>query len=418
MATPRLPSLVRTWQLDVNNIAAINVSATDNNRRTMFAIKNTLVNFSSNPWIVHSSSDSSTAGASDLWIDKDDIVWSTGNHSWIVLTKPTTGSQILISCDQASTVDLLMSWSPGGLYTGGTISVDPTATDQVTIQSSGNWNGGLTTYNSWVHVWHDSDGSRTRVLATSDSANPSLFWILDEITPIPDNWATNPEVVCIFEGTNATSFSSGSLSVFPITQNAAKSWDDAVSFDIGIFTLGHDSSAGGFGGSNNIVSNQVGERGNTLNTDTPFPVAPLGVFSETTGASGVHGILDDLYVGHEDRIIGTTYPDSTTNKLWAQAGDIILPWTEDSTTPLFDVTAAETTIDGVLVGQGISGGAAITETFVMSGIDTGAPTQPFYHFWTVVDNPDPTGAQAIGPDAPPFGGPLTNIYVSVESDVI
>lgn len=664
MATPRLPSLTKTWQLDVNNVAARDVSTIDNDRRTMFTIKDTLVNFAQSPWVVHSSSDSVTAGASDLWVDKDDIIWSTGNHSWIVLTKPTTGSQILISCDQALTSDLIISWSPGGLYTGGSISVDPTATDQVTLQASGNWNGGLTSYNSWVHVWHTTDGSRTRVLVTTDSADPTLFWILDEITPIPDNWALSPEVVCIFEGANAVNFgASGSLQAIPVTGNAAKSWDDTSEFNIGLFTLGHDSSAGGFGGTNFVSRNQMGQQGNTLNDDTPYPLAPLGIISEVTGFRGVHGIFDDLYVGHEDRVLGTTYPNSTIEKLWAQAGDLILPWTGDSTTPLFEPTVTqsviadvstnsndgtptnmenidfvtdvpggsfstlsslldgsneyvivgdvapvqfnrtdpfsisvwiktsassstliivskldatspfpgyeifmdastggigfhiindtttdkmrvdttstgwnnnmwhqivatwdgdvaggilganiyidgspqtlntiantltgsitsttplqfgardganlpwdgnlddvaiydkeltagevitiynggipadlrttgptanlvgywlmgegvvltsqtEAVVNGVLIGHGSILGAGATETFVMTGIDSGSPTQPFYHFWTVTAAPDPTGALAVGADAPPFGGPLINIYISSKYDVV
>ncbi|MAE87660.1 MAG: hypothetical protein CMB80_33310, partial [Flammeovirgaceae bacterium] len=344
MVTPRLPTVTQTWQLDVNNAAARDINQTDNNRKTMFAIKNALVSFSSNPWTVNSSSDGASAGASDLWIDSDDLIWSTGNHSWIVLTKPTTGSQILISCDRSGTNDILMSWSPGGLYTGGTISVDPTATDQVTIQISGTWNGNLSTYYSWVHVWHSSDGRRTRVVVANDAGHPRLFWILDEVDPIPDNWATTPEVVCIFEhGTNALSWFS-TLDDVPTFNNVAKSWDDTNEFDIGLFTLGFDSCPSGFGGTNFMSRQEFGSTGNKLNDDEPYPMAPVGIFSRETGFRGAHGILADMYVGHEDRA-GATYPDSTTEKLWAQFGDIILPWTGGDAIPISDPTVTETIID-------------------------------------------------------------------------
>jgi hypothetical protein len=419
MVTPRLPALTQNWQLDTNNPAAVGESELVNNRKTLFAIKDSFVNFSSNPWIVNSSSDSVAAATADLWIDFNDLIWSTGNHSWIVLEKPTTGSQLLISLDVTSSRDMLISWSPTGVYTGGSISVDPTASDQITLQASGEWNGNLSVYNSRVHVWHTEDGSRTRVVVTNDVQGPSLFWILDEINPIPDNWATNPEVVYILEGIGAMNFSaSGNLPAIPITGNAAKSWNDTSGFDIALFSLGYDSVPSGFGGFNWISRHKMGEKGNVLNDDAPFPMSPIGVISEVTGFRGIHGILADLYVGHQDRPDGTTYPSSTTERLWAQAGDIILPWTGDSTIPLFNIT--DNTENGVLVGFGASAVVGAAKTFVMIGVDTGAPllSQPFYHFWTVTGEPDPTGAFAVGSDAPPFGGPLTKIYVSAQFDVI
>jgi hypothetical protein len=54
----------------------------------------------------------------------------------------------------------------------------------------------------------------------------------------------------------------------------------------------------------------------------------------------------------------------------------------------------------------------IVKYYQMRGNDDGDLTQPSSHAWVVTDAPDPTGAQATGDDAPPFGGPLTNIYVS------
>lgn len=338
MVTPQLPVLVFDWQFDINNAAAIDISTLDNNQKTLFAIKDALVSFTFASWTVALSSDSVSSGSSDLWVNSGDIVWNTGNHSWIVLRKPTTGSQVLISCDQANSEDLIMSWSPGGLFTGGTISTDPTATDQVTLQASGNWCGGLTSFYSFVHVWHTENGSRTRVVVSSGltSATLNLLWIFDEIIPIPDNWSNSPEVVCIFEGLDtATRFESGSMSDVPVIGNAAKSWDDTSTFDIGIFTLGYDS-VNDFNGENWISVNEMGDFGNKLNNDAPFAMAPLGVMSEEAGFTGIHGFFDDLFVGHKDRS-GSTYPISTTVKLWAQAGDVIMPWPGDDTIPLFNV---------------------------------------------------------------------------------
>ena len=152
MAISRLPNVSKIWQFDVNTAAAIGESTVVNNQKTFFAIKQAMIGFSSNPWTVLSSSDGTTADSTDNWLISTDLVWSTGNHSWIVLTKPTTGSQLLLSLDRSNSGTFIASWSPDGLYTGGTISVDPTATDQVTISTFSSWNGTLASYSSWVHV--------------------------------------------------------------------------------------------------------------------------------------------------------------------------------------------------------------------------------------------------------------------------
>jgi hypothetical protein len=101
MATP---TNVKTWEFDLNNTTfADNTTvgnAYESAARRLFQIKEILINngkttFSA-PWTVVSSSDSSTSGASDLWIDAGDLVWTnetSGNvFSWIILQQPAISS--------------------------------------------------------------------------------------------------------------------------------------------------------------------------------------------------------------------------------------------------------------------------------------------------------------------------------------
>jgi len=54
----KLPTLKNTWEISANNVAATSVNLLDSYQKSLFVIKNTLVNLSSNPWSVHSSSNS------------------------------------------------------------------------------------------------------------------------------------------------------------------------------------------------------------------------------------------------------------------------------------------------------------------------------------------------------------------------
>ena len=150
------------------------------------------------------------------------------------------------------------------------------------------------------------------------------------------------------------------------------------------------------------------------NTTTPgLPIFPISLYGDY-GYYGHFGFLEDLWWGSAtlDSPTGSTFPSSSSARQFSQAGDIIHTWTGDSTTPLFGGTSTITNdaFDAHFIDT--SDAATATAFFQMKGIDTGNPSQPAYHTWEVTGSPDPAGAQATGPDAPPFGGPLTNIIVA------
>jgi len=348
----RLPQVSKIWQINANVLAAKSESTLINNQNTLFTIKDILVNFNSNPWTIVRSSDSVGVADFDLWVDYSDIIWSTGNYSWIILQKPTTNSQILIDCERASSVDLRMYWSPDGLYTGGDITNKPTATDEVTLQSSGNWNGNLSSYSSWVHAWHTADGALTRIAVSSDQDDPTAFWVFDEVeAPLSSQW-TNPEIVCIFEGNTSTE--RDIISASPVITNAAKGYDSNLgsSFDIVLGAMGNDSQAVAFPGSSWMTEQFYGEVKNELQTENGYPIAGVIVSSDTTGARGIHGKITDMWWGHDNRVLGTTFPNSTTIKRLAKLNQIVLPWFNDNTIPLFSPVVSSTVTDQQAVNNG------------------------------------------------------------------
>jgi len=148
-----------------------------------------------------------------------------------------------------------------------------------------------------------------------------------------------------------------------------------------------------------------------------FPIHPIALYGDY-GFHGHHGFIDDMWWGPsvQGSPTGSTYPNDPDNRQFAQVGDIVFPWLEDSTLPLMGGTATivNDTFDAHFIDTSDVAGAGLTKLFQMEGIDSGNPSQPAYHNWVVTVTPDPTGALAIGPDAPPFGGPLVGIIISAE----
>ncbi len=154
--------------------------------------------------------------------------------------------------------------------------------------------------------------------------------------------------------------------------------------------------------------------------DSPgYPISPISLFSDY-GYNGHHGFIDDLWWGSEEigALFGTpgsTFPNDPDNRQFAQGGDIVHVWTGDDTLPQLGNTGATyDTYDAHFIDTSDVVGTGLVKYFQMTGIDSGAPSQPTYHSWVVTGTPDPTGALAVGPDAPPFGGPLVGIIVAAE----
>lgn len=160
---------------------------------------------------------------------------------------------------------------------------------------------------------------------------------------------------------------------------------------------------------------------NELDSTGHFTAFPIGIISDY-GYYGFYGFMEDMWWGSEalESSPGDTFPNDPNDRQFVQVSTVILPWMNDDTVPLlggsspsnntYDLYLADTTFGG-------EGGSATVKYYQMTGIDTGAPTQPSYHSWVVTGSSDPTGALAVGSDAPSFGGPLTNIIVSAEWSV-
>lgn len=334
------PTIQKTWEFAVNGLALQSTVQGSTNahldrRETMLGIKQMLTNTGpytgtfTSPWTVVSSSNGTTAGASDNWTDVDDLVWrdedSTGtNFGWIVLrqTGISTTFELLIALESDTVADdgsqIYAAVAQAG-FTGGTTNTAPTATDERVLRnddgtSAGHWGTGAdaaSTTNIRFHTMISTDGDCTRVLIFMGDVVTG-FWLFD----VPDNPAsgwTNPYIAVIYGENNSTNN----------VVNYGTFLDSATMK--GRFS-GTDTTM--FLSSEGINNSAIGEFLKANQLDNTFVASEMGVASLTSTFTGRMGTMFDLWWGPaytNQEATGRYYPETGT-KLYVQVKDMLFPW--------------------------------------------------------------------------------------------
>ena len=169
-----LPSLEKTYEFLANQSFGGEDSINDH-RKGLLAIKDALISGSfTAPWTVAGSSDATTGGmdAVDRWSLFTDLSWGETDvvaRSWIVF-ETTGGRQLLVECRGSGGTSVkylkLRSYnSAGGLFTGGSSTARPTATDEQRHLNIEDWLAGQTTAQAYkFHVIKSTDGENTFLL--------------------------------------------------------------------------------------------------------------------------------------------------------------------------------------------------------------------------------------------------------------
>lgn len=311
-----LPSPAKTWQIASNQ--GPYTTAYTQGKNTLFPIKSLMVGFALSPWtVVRSCNGVDDPQNSDLWVDADDLVWSTGNHSWIVLKQPgiLSNFQLCLDLSRPATVEMDVVVSEAAGFTGGTKSARPTATDEVYVRNNGKWGCQYDTRTQRIHMWHATDGSATRCLITSsDGGQAGFFDVCKPVQPI--SYWSNPWVMG-WEGTDATA--SGTY-----TSHENLSYADFwYSNRERLFALSE------MYGSKLVLDNLP--LADALLPGAPFGISPIGLGSTVTGfRGGVKGVIPDMWFFSESNDMNLV-PDDGSGQfvVW---GEMLFPW--DGTTPL------------------------------------------------------------------------------------
>ena len=331
------PTKEKTWEYDLNNLTLADSTTVGNAyesaARRLFLIKEILTNGGSTtfttPWTVVSSSDSSTAGASDLWVDAGDLVWKdddTSNaHSWIVLrqTGISTTFELLISCQEDQTGNdgkQIGAWVAQAGFTGGTTTVRPTATDERILRDStsfGYWGSGSVNvaYDSQTNVWMSSDGEITRIVIFIAGV-PTGYWAFEKPKNAVSPW-TNPYFATI-QGTSNVTTSQLTYALYYDSANMAGQYNNGSAVVNTSMYMSGEGFASQAAGEAIVDPDQLTE---------DYVASAIGIHSLTSNFRGRQGEVTDLwwgYINNADRA-GMFFP-ADGSKTFVQIGHLIFPW--------------------------------------------------------------------------------------------
>jgi len=299
------PTIEKTWQFDVNQTAS-GGSEEASVDACLLAIKNSLKGFGTLPWTVWGSCDGSnvdSGGGTDYWIDAGDLVHNNEGlaHSWIVLNSPN-GSQMCFTCNSSSAGSVDILWSPQGLFTGGTTTATPTASDQFSEDFT--LYPGPTTYK--IHILHSTDGYCTRIF--NFYSNICKNFVLCDMAKDPATELSYP----LWVNTGEPNYGS---------MNDYNNVNSIISGDqIWMYCTSEAYYYAMIGELLTYADDDIGS----------WYMSPMGLFNANPPHRGRKGSLYDMWWGATALESGTTYPGDGS-KQYAQFGDIIVPW--NGTTP-------------------------------------------------------------------------------------
>lgn len=312
-----LPTLeYSNWRFNVNQTFTTVNKAVDN-PRYLLAIKNTLISSTgwtdsdgyvatlSSPWVVVASSNSTTADTSDNWNSDNDLVYSTGAHSWIVLRQTGISGQNSEVCFDltpgGSSFQIAVKWSHNGFdLTNLNTSTSPVSTDQF-IFTKGNSLVG----SSSLHVSITDGGECTRIMGYIGGIT-RILWTFDKPKYVIPGW-DNPSfhIHVFFEVPNYTALNVNNNRM--ITNLG------------GLLTPAHLTAMGYF-------TNYIGNISIPNGITGEWPIIPARIYSVNNGYSGIVGEVADMWWGSVGVTTGDTYPDTGVLKQFVTFGNLIFPW--------------------------------------------------------------------------------------------
>jgi hypothetical protein len=314
-----LPAKKKTWQYFHGSNTPSGTQKTDYDN-IFIAAKNALLAFALTPCTVAGSSNGTTAAMDgvDRIVNTSSIVNATaGNpHSWIVINLVGMGAQFLVD-NALGSFDINLKFSPSGLFTGGSTTAAPTATDSLTLIAIGSqWIGQTSGTGGQfrVHVMRSSDGQNTRLFFCINSLCAG-FWSFERVSNPAIGWAVPNVAAAVRIQGNITDTTMLNFSGWIFNQRYASQGPVTTMplvLTSEVMTAGAPASIGNKLAIPNEISGE-------------YPLCPVGLWHETTiGQRGRHGSIPDMYFTATGPVMGDTYPASGT-KQFVQMGQMIVP---------------------------------------------------------------------------------------------
>lgn len=325
-------------------------------------------------WTVKGSSNSTAAGMdnTDRWTSSSSsvLVWANPGaiHSWIVLESTALGIQILLDLQaDGSNRTLWPSISPGKLFTGGSTTTAPTATDQIQVyDGSGTlFSEGAVATSVDLHIMASTDNEvfRAVILTTSGALGPSGGWMLEKIQGAPAG-LTCPVFITI-AGTNQN------------FNGATYPWQRALITD-GDASLLRGASPLQPGVSQHLLlggeGRQQGATSYIVNTEYDgqseaasapgWLLLPMSVWGYSPGNYGRLGYLADIWHAPQTPATCDSFPSGGT-RTHMIFGDVVLPWDGTVMSSAYTRTARD--------GYAPPAGAMVDRTTLLFTPNAGTP---------------------------------------------
>lgn len=320
-----IPTLEKTWQHSLNLGNTPSGSLETDMDSVFLLIKNAMLAFDTNPWTCAGSSNSVAAGmdAVDRLSTATNIVHNTaGNaHSWIVLTSPN-GMQICFDFVSGTVSRMTAVMSPGALFTSGSTTARPTATDSQTILNDIFWGGAISSTGGqyYSHVIHTSDGDCTRVYICMNGLVAG-YWSFETVKNPIDGWA-NP-IMASMVGIGNTATDTTLLSRASWLAGATTYSSQGPATTMALF-LTAESALNGTGSVLGALD-QANELTRNYGGEPEYLFVGCGLFhSVTTTQKGRHGETFDLYWTNAALLTGDTFPEDGTHEFQVM-GDQMVP---------------------------------------------------------------------------------------------
>lgn len=339
-----LPTLVKTWQFDVNKASATTGNNTTDCQNLMFGIKKSMIGNAGGStytsaagssivlataarWTVQSSSDSSTAGTSDKWVSAANLVGNSVSvaHSWIVLRQTNINStfDICIDLSDATPYFATIAIAPGGYLTTGLVTTArpaPVRTGgEIVLVNDNYWGGSSSTQNMRYHLMFANDGQSV-VIIVCEASQTHAVWMFHKAQSPVTGWTT-PSCGMAIASTTGANF------ITPTNLYLATNQQGFVNAGINSAILMQMYMTGESYNNVLLTSDQVSAN----DLDTNFPMMPIGLASKSASARGRHGTIFDVFWGLDVNGQASTYPNDTTRQ-FTQFGSLIFPW--NSVAPL------------------------------------------------------------------------------------
>jgi hypothetical protein len=218
----------------------------------------------------------------------------------------------------SSPIQSTIIYSPGSLFTGGTTTTNPSATDGITLLNTANWISTVAFAARKVHVWTSSIGFIVLIYSVG---NCQAAWNIEKINSMSPGWTSGP--IARIKGT-ATPMGETLIST--------ADWFAKHSTILTAVCLDVVRS-----NTTSLASDTRWNATNQIDTGAGYPSPKIVAFS-TAGTIGTLGVARDMKYGmHAGLAEADEDPSATfssTPKRWVRVGGAGIWYPGDCTTTL------------------------------------------------------------------------------------